>query len=171
MSWITNRELVSRGVPQTSINEAVQGRKLKGTRLSNEEMAFDCASVDAWLAGRPAGVDASAAKQSLASYQREERETIAREQASRPVSSAPSAVTPVSQQRSAEETLACLVDHVAAQENTGEAEARQKVLRGSPDLRERLVAEANADRPLRGTRARPDLADRAAALHDAIPTR
>ena len=55
------------------------------------------------------------------------------------------------------------------QEGIDELAARQKILRGSPDLRQRLVEEANRDRPQKGTRPRPDLADKAAALRDVVP--
>ena len=72
-------------------------------------------------------------------------------------------------QRTATEILDNLVGHVVAQEGISESEARQKILRDSPDLRERLVAEANSNGgPPRGVRPRPDLADKAAA-YDAIP--
>ncbi|NLF08207.1 MAG: hypothetical protein GX594_09540 [Pirellulaceae bacterium] len=171
MSWISTQELVSRGIPRSAIDKAVAERRLKGTRLSNEEMAFDCVAINSWLGGRPAGVDASAAKQGLANYQREEEATVRREQSARAATSPATPVAPVSPQRSAEETLANLVGHVMRQENVSEVEARQKILRDSPDLRQRLRAKANSDRPPQGTREREDLRERAAAYSDSIPTR
>ena len=82
-----------------------------------------------------------------------------------------STVTTPDTQRTAMQTLDCLTGHVAAQENITEAEARRKILRDSPDLRERLRAEANVARPSRGTREREDLREREAAYADSCPTR
>ena len=71
-------------------------------------------------------------------------------------------------QRTATEILDNLVGHVVAQEGVSEQAARERVLKDCPDLRERMVAEANVGQPARGTRARPDLAGKAAA-YDGIP--
>jgi len=71
-------------------------------------------------------------------------------------------------QRTPQQTLDNLVDHLVSQQGITEQQARCQVLRDCPDLRQRLVDEANAGQPPRGIRPRPDLADRAAA-YDGIP--
>ncbi len=168
MSWITNRELVARGVPQSAIDRAVAERKLKGTRLSGDGMAFDSEAVDRWLGISPKGGhadDGPAPGESRTEY-------WARRDAER--SSTAGTPAPTSRPaafRSAEETIAVLAGHIVAQEGVTEHEARRRVLRDSADLRAKLHAEANQDHPARGTRPRPDLADRAAAMRDSLPTR
>ena len=175
MSWIATRELVARGVPRSAIDTAVEERILRGTSLSGGEMAFDTELVDTWLRGRLSGIApaaAASARNELAQYCREMPKGDVHRDRPGPVAAtsaaAPAAPAAVSPQRSATDTLENIVGHIVVQEGVEESEARRRVLRDAPDLRQRLVDEANVDRPRGGGRGREDLRARAAA-YDAIP--
>ena len=118
--WVTNRQLVVKGIPESSQQRARESGKLPYVNLGNDTYSYRQSDVDRWLS-RTRG-------------DRQERQKPARRGATS------ASRTP---QRSAKETLDCLAKHVAAQEGVSEAAAKTRVLRQHPELRQQLVSEAN----------------------------
>ena len=145
--WTTSRELVARGVPDSSQRQARRDGRLPFVSLGNDEFAYAKADVDRWLSGRAGNKQGR--EETPPSRRRGQADGLANRAASRAATTAPAQNDPIDEAERA-------ASKIQSDSGCTRREALQQVFRADDSLRAEYVKAHNQNRRARDQRERAE---------------